>query len=652
MNPEIMTMADYTHLTLTQDHNQLLWLDLHVEGKSANVLSVDVLNEIDRACDDIRASGAKGLVIHSSKPSGFVAGADISHFRKVTDEHQALEFIRKGQAIFQKYEDLPMPTLVIIHGFCLGGGLEWALACDYRIASNEASTKIGLPEVKLGIHPGFGGSVRSIRLLGVLPAMNLILSGRAVNGYQAKKMGLVDENLPQRSLRNAAVAMLTSRPEKHRPPWYAPVLEQSLLRPAIASLLRRQVAKKANKDHYPAPYAQIDVWEKTGSQDPQMFEAEAESVARLIVGETAQNLVRVFFLQERLKGLGDKSLFQPHHVHVIGAGVMGGDIAAWCAMQGMEVTLQDMSDEALARAVGRAASHFRKRYKRDRFALQQAIDRLTPDREGLAVKKADLIIEAVFESLEVKQDIFKGLETEASSEAILATNTSSIPLDEIAAAMQQPDRLVGLHFFNPVIKMPLVEVVFDDQLTSEEVRAKAAAATRHLNKLPLPVKSAPGFLVNRILMPYLMEAMQCYQEGIPAVVIDKAATDYGMPMGPLALADTVGLDICQHVGQILADKLGLALPAEVDRMVEKGWLGKKSGQGFYIYRKGKAVPREKPDWQGDRQQLQQRLIGKIREEAERCLTEHIVEDGDLLDAGLIFGTGYAPFRGGLKLDSV
>lgn len=649
MNPEKMTMADYKHLTLTQDDNQLLWLDLHVEGKSANVLSIDVLNEIDRICDEIRDSGAKGLVIHSSKPSGFVAGADISHFREVKDEHQARDFIRKGQAILQKYENLPMPTLVIIQGFCLGGGLEWALACDYRIASSEGNTKIGLPEVKLGIHPGFGGSVRAIRLLGVLPAMNLMLSGRAVNGYQAKKIGLVDENLPQRSLHNAAVAILTRSPEKHRPPWYAPVLEQSLLRPAIASLLRRQVAKKVNRDHYPAPYALIEVWEKTGSQDAQMFEAEAASVARLIVGETAQNLVRVFFLQERLKGLGDKSLFQPRHVHVIGAGVMGGDIAAWCAMQGMAVTLQDMSDEALARAVGRAASHFRKRYRRDRFALQGAIDRLTPDREGVAIKKADLIIEAVFESLEVKQAIFKNLENQARPEAILATNTSSIPLDEIGSVLQQPDRLVGLHFFNPVIKMPLVEVVFDDQLTDQDVRARAAAATRHLNKLPLPVKSAPGFLVNRILMPYLMEAVQCYQEGIPAVVIDKAATDYGMPMGPLALADTVGLDICQHVGQILADKLGLLLPAQVDRMIEQGWLGKKAGQGFYIYRNGKPVPREKPDWSGDRHQLQQRLIGRIEEEAKRCLDEQIVEDADLLDAGLIFGTGYAPFRGGLKL---
>ncbi len=643
-------MADYKHLTLTRDDDDLLWLDLNVAGKSVNVLSPEVLDEIEAVCDEIRVSGAAGVVIHSSKPSGFVAGADISHFREAKNEQQALEFILRGQGIFQQYEDLPMPTLVMIHGFCLGGGLEWALACNYRIACDGPKTKIGLPEVKLGIHPGFGGSVRSIRQLGVLPAMDLMLTGRAVGAYQAKKLGLVDASLPERSLKNAARAMLRERPVQRGAPWYNGLLEAGPLRPVVAKMLRKQVRKKADPKHYPAPYALIGVWEKHGSHDTAMYRAEAESVARLIVGETAQNLVRVFFLQERLKGLGDKSLTQPRHAHVIGAGVMGGDIAAWCVMQGMTVTLQDTSEEALARAVGRAAKQFGRRYRHDRFARQRAIDRLTPDREGAGVKKADVIIEAVFEDLQVKQDIFRELEKKAREDAILATNTSSIPLDEIAAVMQHPERLVGLHFFNPVRKMPLVEVVFDEKLTSDEVRARAASVTRHINKLPLPVKSAPGFLVNRILMPYLMEAVKCYEEGIPAVVIDQAATDWGMPMGPLALADTVGLDICQHVGRILGEKMGLELPDLLDGMVAKGWLGKKSGQGFYLYRNGKAVPREKGDWDGNRNLLQKRLIERIVDEARRCLDDGIVADADLLDAGLIFGTGYAPFRGGLKLD--
>ncbi len=642
-------MGDYEHLTLTRDEHDLLWLDLDVAGKSVNVLSPAVLDEIGAACEEIHRSGAAGLVIHSSKPSGFVAGADIGHFRDVRDQRQALAFILRGQEIFAQYERLPMPTLVIVHGFCLGGGLEWALACDYRIACDAPRTRIGLPEVKLGIHPGFGGSVRSIRLLGVLPAMNLMLTGRAVGGHQAKKLGLVDESLPERSLHNAARSILRRRPPRRKAPWYGGLLESSPLRPLVAGALRRQVGKKADPRHYPAPYALIDLWARHGSHDPAMYRAEAESVARLIVGETAKNLVRVFFLQERLKGLGDRSLTQPRHVHVVGAGVMGGDIAAWCVMQGMTVTLQDTREEALARAVGRAAGQFGKRYRHDRFARQRAIDRLVPDREGWGIARADLVIEAVFEDLAVKQSIFREVEARARDDAILATNTSSIPLAEIAAVMERPERLVGLHFFNPVAKMPLVEVVFDPDSTSATERARAASVTRHLHKLPLPVKSAPGFLVNRILMPYLMEAVECHEEGIPAVVIDRAATDWGMPMGPLALADTVGLDICQHVGRILGEKMGLEVPDRLDAMVAKGWLGKKSGQGFYLYRNGKAVPREKGDWDGDRELLQQRLIGRLVDEARRCLDEGIVEDADLLDAGLIFGTGYAPFRGGLKL---
>ena len=632
-------MSTYANLSLRRDDNDLIWLDLDVKDKSTNVLGIEVLEEIQRACEEIRTSGARGLVIHSSKPGGFVAGADINHFREVNSEAQALALIEQGQRVFQAYEDLPMPTLVIIRGLCLGGGLEWALACDYRIACSDAQTKIGLPEVKLGIHPGFGGSVRAIRLIGVLAAMQLMLTGRSIDGRQAKKIGLVDENLPQRSLHNAAVAILSRRPPRHEPKSYLQLLETAPLRPLVAKMLRRQVAKKANEKRYPAPYALIDLWERHGSRDPAMFAAEAHSVARLIVGQTAQNLVRIFFLQERLKGLGDRKRFRPRHVHVIGAGVMGGDIAAWCVMQGMRVTLQDSSDKALARAVSRASDHFVKRYRHDRPARRNALDRLIPDRDGLGVKKADLIIEAVFEDLQVKQSIFTQLERQARKDAILATNTSSIPLDEIAQAMTRPERLVGLHFFNPVVKMPLVEVVFDADLTSEDVRSRALAATRHLNKLPLPVRSAPGFLVNRILMPYLMEAIKCHDEGIPAVVIDRAATDYGMPMGPLALADTVGLDICQHVGRILAEKLGLELPDTLDRMIEKGWLGKKSGQGFYIYRGGKPTAREKPDWHGDRQALQQRLIEPIVNEAQRCLEENIVADRDLLDAGLIFGAG-------------
>lgn len=641
-------MNNYKHLTLSKDNNDLLWLTLNVVGKSANVLSNDVLDEIDTAGDEIKTQSAKGLIIHSSKPTGFVAGANIDHFRHVENEQQALEFIQKGQRIFQKYEDLPLPTLAILQGFCLGGGLEWALACDYRIASNAPKVKIGFPEVKLGIHPGFGGSVRSIRLLGVLNAMNLMLSGRNINGYQAKKMGLVDVCLPDRALKNAAVQLLL-KPKTHKPlAWHLKLLESTALRPLVAYLLRRQVAKRVNPKHYPAPFAQIQVWQDHGSHNPAMYQAEAKSVAKLIVGDTAQNLVRVFFLQDRLKLLGDKSLLQAKHVHVIGAGVMGADIATWCAMQNLHVTLQDLNDNALAKAIKRAKSNFKRRYKRDRIALQAALDRLIPDKQGLGINKADVIIEAIIENKAIKQQLFQQLEQQAKADTILASNTSSIPLAEIAESMQNPSRLVGLHFFNPVIKMPLLEIVHDNDNTDADVLAKALAFAKYIHKLPLPVKSSPGFLVNRILMPYLMEAIKCYQQGIPAQIIDQAATDYGMPMGPLQLADTVGLDICLHVGKILAKELGMNLPNNLNHMVKSGKLGKKSGQGFYRYQNGKPTAQEKPIWNGDMQALQDQLIEKIIEESKKCLKEGIVDDADLLDAGLIFGTGFAPFRGGVK----
>ena len=418
------------------------------------------------------------------------------------------------------------------------------------------------------------------------------------------------------------------------------------MRKIIAMQMRKEVAKKAKQEHYPAPYALINLWEMHGTQDDQMFSAEAESVATLITTDTAQNLVRVFFLQNRLKALGDKSLFKPKKVHIIGGGVMGGDIAVWCTMQGLKVTIQDMNEDALAGVVGRANRAFKQRYKKDRIRIMQAQDNLLADPYGQGIAKADVIIEAIFENLEAKQAIFKNLEKKARADAVIATNTSSIPLNDIATVMKQPERLVGLHFFNPVFKMPLLEIVYSPDQTSDIIIKKAQSFAAHINKLPLPVKSTPGFLINRILMPYILEGVTLYQEGVPATVIDKAAVDYGMPMGPLELADTVGLDICLHVGKILADTVGATLPDNLDNEVTKGNLGKKSGQGFYQWKKGKKVKPAKSNWTGDSDKVQTRLIEKLLNEAKRCLEEGIVEDADLLDAGVIFGTGFAPFRGG------
>lgn len=640
-------MSTFQHLHLETDSNNILWLKLDVQGETTNILTPEVLDELSRAGIAIRSHKPAGLVICSAKTTGFIAGADVKRFTEVKSTEQALAFIEKGQAVCQQFAELPCPTLAMIDGFCLGGGLELALALDYRIASDNPGTRLGLPEVKLGIHPGFGGTVRSIAKLGALNAMDIMLSGRLLRPQAALKMGLLDYCGAERQLHSTAVQTLLKPPAKAKPPFYLSALNQ--LAPArhlLGAKLRKQVAEHARPEHYPAPYALIDLWEKHGGNTAAMYKAEALSVAKLVLGDTAQNLVRVFFLQNRLKALGDKKPFQPQHVHVVGCGTMGGEIAAWCAMQGLRVSVQDQNADALARVVARASEAFQHRYKKDARAIQAALDRLIPDPHGEGIGKADVIIEAIFENLQAKRQLFAALESKAKPDAILASNTSSIPLEDIAGALREPQRLVGLHFFNPVFKMPLMEVVYDPHAKDDAVLARALAFTRHIDKLPLPVHSSPGFLVNRILMPYLLEGIRLQQQGIPAAIIDAAARDFGMPMGPLELADTVGLDICQHVGDILARKLGLDVPLTLNYMTKAGKLGKKSGEGFYRYRNGKMMKTEAVEWQVNRTMLQTKLITPLVNEAKACLAQGIVDDADLLDAGVIFGTGFAPFRGG------
>jgi 3-hydroxyacyl-CoA dehydrogenase/enoyl-CoA hydratase/3-hydroxybutyryl-CoA epimerase len=408
--------------------------------------------------------------------------------------------------------------------------------------------------------------------------------------------------------------------------------------------MRKKTAEKAAPAHYPAPYALIDLWSEHGGDRERMMQEEGRSVARLLIGETAQNLVRVFSLQERLKSLGRGGDFTPRRVHVIGAGVMGGDIAAWCALRGLQVTVQDRNYESLARVMKRAYSLFKKKLKQPRL-VRAAMDRLIPDKNGMGLKRADVVIEAIFEDIEAKQGLYREIEPLMRPDALLATNTSSIPLETLSEALSRPERLVGVHFFNPVAQMQLVEVV-SSPITAPEVARQAAAFVRRIDRLPLPVKGSPGFLVNRVLMPYLLEAVALESEGVPAAVIDQAATQFGMPMGPILLADTVGLDICLSVAEILAKQLHGAVPERLRELVAAGRLGRKSGQGFYSY-KGDKSDKAKLDKEDKiAPEITDRLMFRYFNEAVACLREDVVTDADLLDAGMIFGTGFAPFRGG------
>lgn len=611
---------------------------------SVNTLAHEVLEELEQLIERIAIEKPKGVVVVSGKPSGFVAGADIAEFKTYHERGTVFESIRYGQTVFQKLAELPCPTVAAIHGFCMGGGTELSLACRYRVASSDDSTRIGLPEVKLGIYPGWGGSVRLPPLVGAPAAFDMMLTGRALSASNARAIGLVDKTCEPAVLLDTALALLkrgAKRPLKQRLLGWA--TNWWPVRQALAPMLVKQVSRKARKAHYPAPFALIDTWRRSGGPVESRLVSEAKSVAKLAGTPTAQNLVRVYFLQERLKGLGGKA-HDIKHVHVVGAGVMGGDIAAWSALRGFETTLQDRSLEQIQPAIARAHTFYGKKLKReDKRAA--AIARLNADVDGAGVAKADLVIEAIFENLDAKRALYAKVEESLPEGGLLTSNTSSIPLTDLRAELKRPAQFAGLHFFNPVSMMPLVEIVRHDGMDAETER-RLAAFCRAIDKLPVPVAGTPGFLVNRILMPYLLEAMTLYSEGVPGPVIDKAALAFGMPMGPIELADTVGLDVAASVGKIMAEFLNLPIPTGLDGLLASGKRGRKDGQGFYAWENGRAKKPEVPKDYAAPEDLTDRMVLAFVNEAVACLHEGVVADADLLDAGVIFGTGFAPFRGG------
>lgn len=629
------------HWTLEQDAGHVAWLVFDKQGATANSLGRAAMEELDARLAELALLAPRGLVIASAK-SGFIAGADVSEFAQVASPEEAVPFIRAAHAVLDRLERLPFPTVAAINGYCLGGGLELAMACRHRVCIDDPKTVLGLPEVMLGIHPGFGGTVRAVRLVGVTAAMDMMLTGRNLRPGQALRIGLLDRVVPAAQLKSAARELAIHPLPVRRAPIVQRVLSLAPLRGLVAPRIERQIARRVRREHYPAPYAILDLWRRHGADPRSAYEAEARSVARLVCTPASRNLVRVFFLQERLKGLGGRDLPQGGHVHVVGAGVMGGDIAAWCALRGFTVTLQDRGEEYLRPALARARTFFEKR-ERVPGKAEETVARLSADLDGAGIERADVVIEAIVEDAQAKRALYSRIEPRLKPGAVLATNTSSIVLEELGAGLRDPGRLVGLHFFNPVAQMPLVEVI-EARDTSPTSRAAALAFVRAIDRLPLPCRSAPGFLVNRILMPYLTEAMIAAREGIPLAVIDRVATDFGLPMGPIELADTVGLDVCLHVGRILAEAFGRAAPEAVAGLVASGKLGRKSGEGLYVWRDGKAIkPAADSAPPAD---LCNRLMLPMVNEAVAILREGVVADADLVDAGVVFGTGFAPFRGG------
>lgn len=637
-----MARAPLKHWRHHIDAASIAWVVLDQAESGSNTLSSEVLGELDELVALLEQHDAlRGVVIKSAKASGFILGADITEFGKLgTAEAGALAAAR-GQRVMRRIAALRCPSVALIEGFALGGGLELAMACTYRIAATSYERNLGLPEVQLGIHPGFGGTVRAVQLMGALRAMDFMLTGRSLSPLEAVGAGLVDRVAEADELDAVAQTLISERPAVGRAAWPVRVLGWKPVRRILANRMRSLAARRAKPEHYPAPYAIIDLWERYGGRGERAYEAEAASIGKLLVSATCKNLVRMFLLRERLRNSAPKEA-NVQRVHVVGAGVMGGDIANWCALRGLDVGVQDRAIEFVKPALERGKALFRKRLKGP-GAADAAIARVHVDLEGHTIESADLILEAIVEDLDLKRRLFADLESTAKRAAILATNTSSIPIEAIAQALNEPSRLVGIHFFNPVARLPLVEVIRGPQ-TGADTFVRAMSFVTQIGKLPLPCRSAPGFVVNRILTPYMLEALRAHEDGYALETIDAAARDFGMPMGPIELADRVGLDVALHVAKILSDVLGGAPPKKLESMVDGGHLGVKSGHGFYRYANGRAQKQRK--FPRPEKTLEDRLILALINEAVACFEDGVVEDCDLIDAGVVFGTGFAPFTGG------
>lgn len=635
------------HFSFRLDFEGIGWLTIDVKDSSVNILSQAVMTELETLVGRIASLAAAGklagVVLLSGKKTGFIAGADVHEFEGLTDPSVLAPALTRTHRLFERIETLGVPFVAGISGFCLGGGLELALACHYRIAVDDDRTRLGFPEVRLGIFPGFGGTGRSIRQAGPADAMAMMLTGRALRAKAARAINLIDRlvSYPDQLAwagRKAVLGGRRSRPAS----FFKSVLGKPLIRDMLVRRMRQETAKKARPEHYPAPHALIDLFAERGADWRAMMQGEIERFPALLAGPVSANLRRVFFLSEGLKkqGLkGEKPRFA--RVHVIGAGVMGGDIAAWCAYRGLDVTLQDLDAARIVPALKRARALFAKRLK-SKIAIDAAMSRLRADVDGLCLQRADVVVEAVVERLDVKQAIFARAEQEAGPGAILATNTSSIALEKIAEGMVDRTRLIGLHFFNPVAQLPLVEVI-RSAFNADAAVARGASFALAISKSPVVVKSAPGFLVNRVLMPYMMGAVDRVEHGESKELIDAAAVAFGMPMGPIELLDTVGLD----VGKSVAEELGHQVPrgSAFETLVAADKLGRKRGEGFYRWHKGKAKKGPVPE-HADLAGLGQALVAPLVEACALAVEEGVVDSADLADIGVILGTGFAPFLGG------
>ncbi|TDJ56444.1 MAG: fatty-acid oxidation protein subunit alpha [Planctomycetota bacterium] len=666
--------------TITVDGDNIAWLTFDLFGEKVNKFNAAALSDLESVLDEDLGGSVRAIIIRSAKKDSFIVGADINELAAIDGVDDARAKADAGKAVFDKLAARQVPTLVVIHGACLGGGLEFALACRYRMVTSHPSTSLGVPEVNLGILPGWGGTLRLPRLIGLPQALKMILGGRPVDGRRAMKLGLADaiaaEPFVEDEARRFIESVLTKQGQREvvrrRRRCVGRMARLLSAMPIGRALVLRQARRQVmarTRGHYPAPLAALEVVRKTYPGSLAAGAAiETEAFAGLAGTSISRNLVWLFQASQRLRKAHPSKggAYPVRRAAVIGAGIMGSGIAWSLARSGINVRLKDVSWDAVASGMAAAAAAFRslvKRRKMTKYEMNMAMHRIAPAIDDTGFDGVDIVIEAVAEDMEIKKTVLRAIEKSVRPSTIICSNTSSLSLDEMAGVLKHPERFVGLHFFNPVPRMPLVEVVAGP-LTSNDTVVAAAELVKKMGKTPMIVSGCAGFLVNRILLPYLIESAWMFEEGVQPQRIDRLLEDFGMPMGPLELVDEVGLDVGYKVAKVLEEAYGprMHVPEALGAVAETGgFLGKKSGAGFYKYRKG----RKRPNRRVERlardarredgitardltdEQIVDRAILIMVNEAARCLEEGVVAEPEALDMAMVMGTGFAPFRGGL-----